>query len=370
MIRKTIEAAILSALSKRMARQANAVELMSKFNLHKHVCVEPCEKEEIDRIWKPLSPKIDYRYWMVYKGMFQFSPLLMPDDIYVSKILRVLNPMRKCYCMQNKNMYPILYRDMRMPETLINYIDGQAYGSDNISIDRTHIIKVLKQKSRKNKVILKPSADSCSGNGVVILDLRDETGCIDQIINAGNNFVIQEILSQSEKTKRFCPTSLNTFRVNTLNLNGRITVENIMFRHGRGNSIVDNAGAGGICIGFNPDGTVVGKAIDAKLNVYETTVFGESYRDLYIPELKHISDTAMEAHLKYLPMMGHAAWDFALNENDDPVFIEVNLGWPGIMTEQLSSCRPIFGNRTSEVIEYSRANQNKISFTDFIGHWT
>lgn len=68
--------------------------------------------------------------------------------------------------------------------------------------------------------------------------------------------------------------------------------------------------------------------------------------------------------------MGHAAWDFALNENEEPVFIEVNLGWPGIMTEQLSSCRPVFGERTQEAIEYAIANQNKMSFTDFIGHWT
>lgn len=257
-----------------------------------------------------------------------------------------------------------------MPVTLINYMDGQAYDSDHRLVDYSDILKVLKAKSDNPKLILKPSADSCSGNGVKILDLSDEKSCVELIREAGANFVIQEILSQSEITKRFNPSSLNTFRINTLNINGIISVENIMFRHGQGNSIVDNAGAGGVCVGFNPDGSVVGKAIDASLKVYAKTAFGERYCDLRIPELQTVSDTAIDAHSHYLPMMGHAAWDFALNDKDEPVFIEVNLGWPGIMTEQLSSCRPIYGNRTEEVIKYTLDNQSKMSFTDFLGHWT
>ena len=369
-MRRKVEAYLLKQLSNRMARQANAVELAPKFRLNKFAKLESNEIEAIENVWNPIAGKIDFRYWMVYKGMFKISPLLMPDDIYVRSIVRVLNPMRKCYCLQNKNMYPILYKDLRMPTTLINYIDGQAFDADNNMVSESDILSVLEHKASSSKLILKPSADSCSGNGVMILDLDDADVCQTKIQGAGKNFVIQELLSQSDKTKRFNPSSLNTFRVNTLNLNNSITVENIMFRHGRGESVVDNAGAGGICVGFDTDGRVIGKAIDAKLNVYEKTLFGERYDELIIPELKKISCTAVEAHRRYLPMMGHAAWDFALNENDEPVFIEVNLGWPGIMTEQLSSCRPIFGNRTTEVIEYAKENQSKMAFTDFIGHWT
>lgn len=369
-IRKEIETCLLKLLSARMARQAFAVELAPKYSLHKYLDLDKAEIEAVNSVWNPLESKIDIRYWMVYKGMFEFSPMLMPDDIYVRRIVRVLNPMRKSYCLQNKNMYPILYRDLRMPATYISCIDGQAFDADNNTVDNDRIFQRIIRNSDNERLILKPSADSCSGNGVVVLDLHDKESCIEQIRSAGDNFVIQEMLSQSETTKRFNPSSLNTFRINTLNLNGSITVENIMFRHGRGDSVVDNAGAGGICVGFDPCGKVVGKAIDAKLNVYERTVFGERYEELTIPELKNISESAIEAHRQYLPMMGHAAWDFALNDKNEPVFIEVNLGWPGVMTEQLSSCRPIFGRRTVEVIEYAKANKSKMSFTDFIGHWT
>lgn len=369
-MRKKIETGLLGMLSARMSRQANAIELMPKYRLGKGISLKPSEKAEIDDIWKPISSKIDYRYWEVYKGIFAFSPLLMPDDIYVRRILRVLNPMRKCYCLQNKNMYPIIFKGLQMPVTLINCIDGHAYDADNRLIENERILRTLKNSVGNGKLILKPSADSCSGNGITVLDLKEENRSVCQIRDAGENYVIQEFLQQSEKTKRFNSSSLNTFRINTLNLNGVISVENIMFRHGRGNSVVDNAGAGGICVGFAPNGKVIGKAIDAGLNEYEATPFGIKYSDLDIPELQKASDVAMWAHQKYLPMMGHAAWDFALNENDEPVFIEVNLGWPGIMTEQLSSCRPIFGNRTLEVRDYAIANKKKMSFTDYIGHWT
>lgn len=267
-------------------------------------------------------------------------------------------------------MYPLLFRELKTPRTYVNCIDGKAFDQNGSLIPTCEIIHFLKREALESKLILKPSADSCSGNGVTILDLDDEDDCSGRLAAAGSNYVVQEILRQSETTKRFNPYSLNTFRVNTLNINGSISVENIMFRHGRGQSIVDNAGAGGICMGFNPNGDAVGKAIDASLNVYETTAFGERYSSLYIPSLQDISDKAIYAHRHYLPMIGHVAWDFALDAEDDPVFIEVNLGWPGIMTEQLSSCRPIFGGRTQEVIEFAIKNKSLMSFTDFIGHWT
>lgn len=365
-----IESLLLKVLSNRMSRQANAVELKPKYILNKFIDLKEDERNAINNIWKCCSSQIDYRYWMVYKGVFQFNPFLMPDDIYVRNILRVLNPMRKCYCLQNKNMYDILYSGLKKPSTLINCYDGHIFDLNNKEVSQSEVITVLKRNSESPSLILKISANSCSGNGVSILDLNDEESCVDKIRAAGYNYVVQEILKQSEKTKRFNPSSLNTFRVNTLNINGHITVENIMFRHGRGDRIVDNAGAGGTCVGFSSNGKVIGIAIDANLNKYEVTPFGSKYTDVTIPELQAISDTAISAHSQYLPMMGHCAWDFALDHKDEPVFIEVNLGWPGIMTEQLSSCRPIFGDRIYEVINYAKSNKHMMSFTDFIGNWT
>lgn len=185
----------------------------------------------------------------------------------------------------------------------------------------------------------------------------------------GHSYICQEVLEQSKLTAQFNKTSLNTFRINTLNLNGKITVENIMFRHGRNNSIVDNFGLGGVCCGVNNDGTFIGRAIDASLNNYNKSPFGVSYCDIVIPETSMIVDYAIRAHRRYLPMIGHAAWDFALSETNTPVFIEVNLGWPGLVSEQLSSGRSIFNGRADEVLAYAQKYYSNLRFTDFLGNW-
>lgn len=47
--------------------------------------------------------------------------------------------------------------------------------------------------------------------------------------------------------------------------------------------------------------------------------------------------------------------DICLDENNEPVLIEVNLLEPGILYEQLCT-GPIFGERTNEVLDYVTRN--------------
>ena len=54
-----------------------------------------------------------------------------------------------------------------------------------------------------------------------------------------------------------------------------------------------------------------------------------------------------------IPNIGIVGWDVALDSNDNPLLIEVNIGGPGILYEQLCT-GPIFGERTQEVIEYCK----------------
>ena len=222
------------------------------------------------------------------------------------------------------------------------------------------------------QVIIKPSSDSCSGDGVQLLDLDslNEQELAATFRAVGKSWICQSVVHQSTKTSQFNKSSLNTFRINSLFLHGKASVVNIMFRHGREGAIVDNGGAGGICCGLDAEGQFTGLAFDSKLNRFEKTAFGEVYSQVKIAEVGNLVELALWSHKKYLPMMGHAAWDFALDENNKPVFIEVNLGWPGILLEQLCNNSPIYGNRTEEVIEYVISHIDRLEWTDFVGHWT
>ena len=358
--------ALLQILSKRMGKAATRAELYSKSKDMKLPELTVAEKEAVSVFWKGYP--INWRYWKFYKKAGCFSADLVPDDLYTRFILRVLNPLCYSQSLHVKNLYPIFFTALEQPKVLINRIGGVSYDSKQNILSEKEALHILKSV---DKLIIKPTSGSCGGDGIKIVS--PHSCSVEDISNIlkdyGHSYICQEILEQSELTAQFNRTSLNTFRINTLNLNGKITVENIMFRHGRNNSIVDNFGLGGVCCGVNNDGTFIGRAIDASLNNYDKTPFGVSYCDIAIPETSIIVDYAIRAHRQYLPMIGHAAWDFALSETNNPVFIEVNLGWPGLVSEQLSSGRSIFNDRVDEVLAYAQKYYGNLRFTDFLGNW-
>lgn len=159
-------------------------------------------------------------------------------------------------------------------------------------------------------------------------------------------------MEQSEKTARFNPSSLNTFRVSTLNINGVVSVCSVIFRCGRGHVDVDNVGAGGFAVGVDSNGYFMEYAYDNRYRKHYETETGVSFKGYHVDEVVDIIELAKKAHEKYLPVCGFAGWDFAIDKMGLPVLIEVNLEFPGIQMEQLCIAKPIFGERTDEVIEW------------------
>ena len=359
---------IMWLLQQRTGHQATKAELYSKLKRVQLCELSVEEKSDINNFWGHF-PK-NYNYWRFYKSMGITENLyeIVPDDIYTRQILRILNPIHYAKAFHIKNVYPIIYKELTQPRILINMINGIAYSN---SMDIMSAKEILETLLSVERFIIKPTSGSCGGNGINIFATAKMTNDdIDSIIGSyGKNFVCQEIVQQSDITAKFSNSSLNTFRINSLHINGHTSVENIMFRHGQGNSNVDNFGMGGVCCGVENNGQFTGKAIDYSLNIHEITPFNIDYQKVFIPETKILVDYAINAHQHLLPMIGHVAWDFALSDKNEPIFIEVNLGWPGLISEQMSSQRPIFNHRTKEVLDYAIQNQDKLKITDFLGGW-
>ena len=170
----------------------------------------------------------------------------------------------------------------------------------------------------------------------------------------GPDYIVQKIMPQSSVTAKFNPSSLQTFRVITLFLNGRFSVCRTVMRIGVSGSIVDNFSAGGLMVKVGEDGQLgtYGYSRDGRKHV---TANGHKLSGTIIPNYSAIIDMAREAHM-HIPNCTFVAWDFALDAHDDPVMIEANLSRPGIFGSQLSSGAPLFGERSKEVLEYVREN--------------
>ena len=63
--------------------------------------------------------------------------------------------------------------------------------------------------------------------------------------------MIQECLHQHPVMAQFNESSINSFRITTLLLNGRFTVCSIILRFGRKGMKIDNWGAGGLMASVN-----------------------------------------------------------------------------------------------------------------------
>lgn len=301
----------------------------------------------------------DFTYHRMFKTYAKFDVRYVSDSSFFPTILRSLNPYESANSFERKSLYKILYHEIPQPNSIVSCLNG-TYIVDNHFVSREDAIELLKSKE---EFIIKPTEYSTQGKNVRLI--KTEQDKIEEALELyGKNFITQEVLSQSSRTAVFHNSSLNSFRVTTLNINGRVTLCNILFRCGQGDSVVDNGGAGGLMVGVMPDGSFMDFAYDNHYHKHTQTKDGVEFKGKCIKEMPEIVNQVVSWHTAYLPHMGIVGWDIALDEQEKPIMIEVNLRLPGIQFEQLCSETPLFGDRTQEVIDYT--NSHNLRITDLI----
>ncbi|MDE7032839.1 MAG: hypothetical protein K2O79_06520 [Muribaculaceae bacterium] len=364
---------LLKLLSDRLGRSATRLELEPRIKAIGLTLPEltDIEKKSIVDLWSRLKPeRIDFDYWRFYKILRGrvVSPYFVPDNIYWSRIIRTLNPASLTRAYINKSLYPIIFKGIRQPEILVNVINGIYYNGKMDRITADTAVDILSRFD--DDIIIKPTVATSGGRGVSKIDSDAGVDEIKKILSKyGSNYICQGIVRQSASTAVFNPTSLNTFRVNTVNINGKTTCECLMMRHGLNGSVVDNFAVGGVVCGLTTDGKFNGNNFNTELKQLSQLHNGTPYSSLSVAGISDVVDYAIDSHQRYMPHIGHAAWDFAINENGQPIMIEVNLMLPGILMEQLTSSGSIFGNRTEEVVEYAARLNSTLSWTEFVGGW-
>lgn len=177
--------------------------------------------------------------------------------------------------------------------------------------------------------------------------------------NSGKNYIVQGVVEQHPALKAFNPTSLNTMRITSLYLNGKVSIISSIFRFGSPGSVVDNTGAGGFVCGITKEGMLKDICFDIKMNTYCRTANDIPFAGQPIPSYEKAVEIIRQSHTR-LPNVHLIGWDIAIDETGEPILIEINISYPGIIYEQLCS-GPLFGERTGEVIEYVKRNRPKIT---------
>lgn len=272
---------------------------------------------------------------------------IVSESVLYPILIQKLNPYHIAKTLANKGLYNILFADIKRPNEIVRNVSRNFLDSNNDLLSKDAAIdKIL---SLGSPVIFKESIGSFGGRGVKIIKEYDRAIIKQQFDLFKKDFVVQELLTQSQQTARFNPTSLNTFRVLTLLLNGKFSLLGAWLRCGAKDAQVDNLTSGGMAACVLPDGRL-SYAIDFNVPRIDYSPSGLKFEDYRIDYFDRIKQKAEQLH-KRIPLIAMAGWDFALDENNEPVFIEANLRrpdtWPWQMTQG-----PIFGNRLQEVLDY------------------
>ena len=140
-----------------------------------------------------------------------------------------------------------------------------------------------------------------------------------------DRMLVEQCVESCEELKAFHPQSLNTIRVVTVSNSEKSEVFGSFLRMGRGNSVVDNAHAGGIFAQINiKDGTIESDGIDTNGQRYDCHPDSHIYlKGFKIPKWKEVVETCCEAKLSGNTIMG---WDVAINKHGEIEFVEANYG--------------------------------------------
>lgn len=305
------------------------------------------EKQLIKSFWKRYTNDFSLAYHKYYLSNADFDVRYIPDDLYVAYIDPYFNSRHKHDGVCDKNYFDVLFRDSARPENIVRMINGQLYDGDYRLINVNTAATLL---TKEEEYVSKPATASCGGANVEFHKGESETEVIAFLSNLpANNMVFQRPIHQHVQMSRIHENSVNTLRLMTLLISGKVHFLSGVLRMGVGDSRVDNAMHGGIFCGINPDGSLKSVAFDQKGRIYHNHPSGISFGGIVVPGYQKavnmvIREAEKMAHFRMI------SWDVAIGENAEPILIEANLQMGDIDIIQPVN-GPLFGELTEAVLD-------------------
>lgn len=301
----------------------------------------------------------DKEWFDFYYSVYNIpSTDFIPPTIYNLYVEPRLNQYLLSKAIEQKNSYDLYMDNVKTPKTLLRRINNFYYDShyEHVKCNDTKLIDIL---SSYPEIIIKPSIRSGSGNSIM------KFGRIDgdyfykkQILNVAflndydSDFIIQEVVKQHRFFRQFNPGSNNTIRVLTYRSvrDDAIHILHTLLRIGRKDCFMDHDNLGGVVIAITKDGYLKDCAIDAKGIKHESfnnINFKEISRVPFIEDI-HQAAEQIAGKIYYGRLL---AMDFTINENGEPLLIDINCESNGVSQYQMNN-GTLFREFTVEVLDF------------------
>lgn len=322
------------------------------------------QKLKIDTFYKKnYGKKIPYVWhqnYMAHSG--EFNEKQFPELLYTPEFEHFMNMWPEyCYVYEDKNVLPLLAdkAKVKMPKIILSVTKGVLRDSNYNVLEENEAVEVL---SHASKVFIKPTVESCSGEGCLVAEFINGKDIIggktahDMVcwLKEKKDMVVQERVVCHESISRLYSGSVNTFRILSYRWKNEIICPSAIMRVGRGNAYVDNAHAGGMFVAINGDGVLKGNAVTEFNEQFvehpDSKILFDGYKIDLFPRC---IDAAVKVH-EMMPQVGVVNWDFTIDESGNPVLIEVNLFGCGIWIYEMVHGEGAFGNNTEEILKWLR----------------
>ena len=311
------------------------------------------EMASFKSVWGDCSP-VSHEF---YKGFgLPFDTHFVPNDYY-DYAEHVLNLRWGAMFLQHKSALKYIIPSSHRPHTFLHKIDGHFVLDDNTEISLDEAKRILKEK---HEFIRKIALCSGGGHGVIRVCWDTETdpdALLDKLLKP-DNLVFQDLIRQNSFLASFNPDSVNTFRLLTLNINGKCTLLSAFFRMGAKGSYVDNLCAGGVLVGVSKDGDLHEFGVTKDYMKYYESPTGEQFRGVKIPYWDKIRQEVLDFH-RQIPYANLIGWDITMNQDNEVIVIEINLDGAELEAHQVFN-GPVFGDRFDEVRQYIDAKKPKL----------
>ena len=312
------------------------------------------QKQDILSFWGQYRDVSKELHWFeFYNTCCENKELLkyyIPDNIYYAEIDTFFTNPRRAEAIDDKNLYDLYFHDINRPATIARKINGRFFDQDYQLITAQ---QALERCMQAGQAVSKQAIDSCGGHGIKFLDLSspDHIDQARQWLDKADNIILQEVIRQHESLNGIHADSVNTIRMMSIYLDGKVMILSSLLRMGAGGSRVDNGSSGGVFCGIDPaDGTLreTGHYTDGRACTKHPG--GLVFKGFKVVGYERCCEIIKAVAGRMYTTTQLISWDFAIGEDGEPLLVEVNLTDGGLSTHLLSN-GPLFGDMTPDILD-------------------
>lgn len=303
-------------------------------------------KEIVVPFWKKYGLKPEKMWYSIFWDRnHEPDPRYIPDDIWYGTIVPYFSNTQFRRFGEDKCMHGVWFPNLNRPRTIVMNVAGVYYSPNFEPITEEEALKLC---MKEKEFLIKPSIDSGEGRLIQFFN-KEKVGKVELktcFKNLGANFIAQEVVKQHPVLSALNESSLNTIRVVSFFFKGEVHILSTILRVGAKGAKVDNIGAGGYACVIQSNGELQEKGVNRRAEWVKQTNEGIAFQGIHIPAFDKIIEVVKTEHKKlaHFKLIG---WDFSVDTEGNPVFIEYNV-CPG--SNQITF-GPTFGELTEEVLE-------------------